>query len=126
MKEEKLRTIPVPIENHLDGEGGWSVGGKHWDNKTLRIASESCKEFDIPLCCIDISGQPWGLTKFSWILYHIKRIENANLDYPIILDMDGQIVDGWHRIAKAMLSGVTIIKAKRLLIMPEPDRIDAA
>ena len=64
------------------------------------------------------------MSNFTWILYHIKRIEKADLNYPILLDPDGCIIDGWHRIAKAVLNEDLTIKAKRLQIMPEPDSLE--
>jgi len=39
------------------------------------------------------------------------RIHDADLTYPIIVSKDGTIIDGYHRLAKAVLSGVKTIKA---------------
>lgn len=40
----------------------------------------------------------------------MKRINAANLDYPIII-YNNNIVDGVHRVTKAKLLGVTVLKA---------------
>ncbi|MGN6030870.1 MAG: hypothetical protein ACTHQE_04325 [Thermomicrobiales bacterium] len=54
---------------------------------------------------------------------HARRIQNADLDYPIIFSSDGQLMDGGHRIAKAWLDGLTHVDAVRFIRDPEPDSI---
>ena len=112
---------PVQIPIHLDGEGGWEIDNKWWSTNTIRKSIIGLEEFELPLMGIDMSTLPWHLPNFTWILYHIKRIQKANLKHPIVLDPNGQIIDGWHRIAKAVLLGRESIKAVRLNVMPEVD-----
>lgn len=57
------------------------------------------------------------------ILEHIKLIEDVNLDYPIILCANGRLMDGMHRVMKALQLGNTEIKAVQFEITPEPDFI---
>ena len=45
----------------------------------------------------------------------------ADLSYPIILGPTGNVLDGVHRVAKAMLAGQTTVRAVRLPAMPPPD-----
>lgn len=40
-----------------------------------------------------------------------KRILNANLNFPIIVSYDGNIIDGIHRLSKAYLNNIKYIKA---------------
>ena len=65
---------------------------------------------DPPPTCRDLVG-------------HIRLVEATDLTYPIILSPDGQVMDGMHRIAKALLLGHSEITAVRLDAMPEPDYI---
>lgn len=45
----------------------------------------------------------------------LEKVESASLDYPIIvLDRIPIILDGYHRLAKAIQLGLKTIKAKRL------------
>src|SRR5579872_2189107 len=37
------------------------------------------------------------------IAEHARDIYEADLNYPIILSPDGEVLDGWHRICKAFL-----------------------
>jgi len=55
-----------------------------------------------------------------WVLGHTRRIVGADLDYPILLDKAGVIVDGVHRLCKAILEGREVIAAQRFDILPDP------
>ena len=44
---------------------------------------------------------------------HFKMVDDADLSYPILLNEDGYIIDGRHRLAKAILIECKTIKAKR-------------
>ena len=56
---------------------------------------------------------------------HARRIQNADLSYPVILAADGHLMDGGHRIAKAWLYGETDVLAVRFEVDPAPDWIVA-
>ena len=45
-------------------------------------------------------------------------------NHPIILCSDGRLMDGMHRVCKALNHGHETIKAIRLEELPEPDHID--
>jgi len=60
------------------------------------------------------------------VLAHLERIQKAELTYPIILNYDGSLMDGGHRLCKAILEGRTKIKAVRFLSTPLPDEISDA
>ena len=55
---------------------------------------------------------------------HMKSVNNADLKYPIILDEDGEIMDGRHRIMKALLKGKKTIKAVRFKENPPPCKVE--
>jgi len=54
---------------------------------------------------------------------HSARIRDADLSRPIILNADGSLMDGGHRLCKALLLGMKTIKAVQFDVMPEPDEI---
>ena len=56
------------------------------------------------------------------IAEHARRIQDADLAYPIILSADGRLMDGGHRLAKAWLNGDADIAAVRFAVDPEPER----
>jgi|GEM_PF-634558 Ribonuclease HI len=53
---------------------------------------------------------------------HAKRIYEADLSKPILLDAEGGVMDGGHRIARAYLEGRAEILAVRFPETPEPNR----
>lgn len=107
------------------GENGLTMGKRRWDMSTLVAAAENQEEFELDLLSIDLSRYPWKFEDWCYMsfLFHFKRCQEANLKYPIILSPEGYIVDGWHRVAKAIMKGDTVIKAKRLKVMPDPDEV---
>ena len=54
---------------------------------------------------------------------HCQRIVNADLSFPIILHADGSLMDGGHRLAKALMIGVSTIKAVQFVVTPPPNEI---
>ena len=54
---------------------------------------------------------------------HCRQINDASLDQPIILNADGSLMDGGHRLCKALLEGKKTITAVRFKTMPEPDEV---
>lgn len=55
------------------------------------------------------------------VIEHLDLIERADLSYPIILGADGRVMDGMHRVCKALLDGNATIAARRFPVDPEPD-----
>jgi hypothetical protein len=55
------------------------------------------------------------------VVEHFRLIQEVDTEYPIIVGPDGRVMDGMHRIARAILEGRTSILAFRLPAIPEPD-----
>ncbi|EEH67354.1 MULTISPECIES: hypothetical protein [Acinetobacter] len=55
------------------------------------------------------------------IIEHIHLIQDADLNYPIILCAQGRVMDGMHRVAKASLLKHSDILAVQFEQTPEPD-----
>jgi hypothetical protein len=51
----------------------------------------------------------------------IRRQDLANLDYPVIVSAEGCLMDGWHRLAKAIAAGLTEIWYVQFSEDPPPD-----
>ena len=54
---------------------------------------------------------------------HARRIMTADLSHPVILNADGRLMDGGHRIARAWIEGRKTVQAVRFPVTPEPDEI---
>ena len=57
------------------------------------------------------------------IIEHVSLMNAAELRFPIILAADGRVMDGMHRVAKAVLLGHTRVEAVQFTQDPEPDYI---
>jgi hypothetical protein len=57
------------------------------------------------------------------MIEHIKLIDEADLSFPIILSAGGRVMDGRHRIAKAVLQGRPTIEAVQFAEDPMPDHV---
>ena len=55
------------------------------------------------------------------IVDHMRLIHEADLSYPVILSSEGRVMDGMHRIAKALYEGKEKISAVQFRETPEPD-----
>lgn len=54
---------------------------------------------------------------------HVRLMNKADLSFPIILSAEGRVMDGMHRVAKAVLLGHTTIEAVQFTQDPEPDYV---
>lgn len=93
-----------------------------------------CLTKDIQPCAVDLStirevDEPYWYSAENQpptcrdLIDHMRLVEAADLIYPIILSPDGRVMDGMHRVAKALLQSQSHIMAVRLQTMPEPDFI---
>ena len=58
------------------------------------------------------------------IVNHIRLIQACDLAYPIILDAQGHVMDGMHRVCKALLNDIKEIDAVQFETDPEPDFVN--
>lgn len=97
-----------------------------WDIDNLISLTKSIKEEKIPLNAIkelvETFWYKFGETPTcKSIALHIKLINECNLEYPIIIYSDGELLDGMHRVLKAFLNNQKYIMAYRLKTMQKPD-----
>ena len=60
------------------------------------------------------------------VIEHIRLVQDCDLDHPIILDHNGRVMDGMHRICKALLKNAPAVPAVQFTVDPEPDFIDCS
>jgi hypothetical protein len=58
------------------------------------------------------------------IVDQMRLVREVDPSFPIILGADGRVMDGMHRVARAMLEGRSTIDAVRFTSPPEPDHRD--
>jgi hypothetical protein len=54
---------------------------------------------------------------------HIRLVLEADLSFPIILSASGAVMDGRHRVAKAVLEGLDTVEAVQFPEDPPPDHV---
>ncbi len=87
-----------------------------WDVLKLIRLSKAFPVKHIPLSDIrELNENYWygtgGEPITRDIAKHAKQIYEADLSYPIILCSEGRLMDGMHRVCKALLEGRTTISA---------------
>ena len=58
--------------------------------------------------------------------HHMRLVQSTDLTYPIILCSDGRLMDGMHRVVKALLEDHETILAVQFEKTPDPDYINPA
>ena len=100
-----------------------------WDVFRLIRLAQSLPIIEVPLSNIsELDEAFWydlGDAKPTCrnILEHTQLINNADLQYPIILCHEGRVMDGMHRVCKAQMLGLETIKAVRFSSYLEPDHV---
>jgi hypothetical protein len=106
-----------------------SSGLDAWDVDRLIALSR-----DLPIIEIDLStvtevdtvywfDERYEPTVRSFV-EHMRLVGEVDVTHPIILGSNGEVMDGMHRIARAMLDGRTTIRAVQFEHLPEPDYRD--
>ena len=99
------------------------LGRLYWSVPRLFELAKNLTVMDVPLDHLSLYYTYKELTLREMVM-HMKAINEADLDKPIILDEDGELMDGRHRLMKAMFYGHKTIKAVRFDENPSPCRED--
>lgn len=99
-----------------------NLGRHHWSVPRLFELARELPVLDIPLDHLSLYYTYEKLTLREMVM-HMKAVHDADLSRPIILDEDGELMDGRHRLMKAMLTGEKTVKAVRFDENPSPDKV---
>lgn len=113
----------INIEQFSVQDNTCVYGHKEWFVTTLFRAAEGIEPYDLQLSALNLDVSFPTSDTIANFCYQMKRVQDADLSYPIIQAPDGWIMDGFHRIVKAIIEGRITIKAVRLKVLPNPDRI---
>ena len=111
-------------EFKFEDEGsGYSQGGRFWKASSLYAAAseQGCKPYKLPLRFMDLADIRWNDMRIADMTSAVLRVDNADLKFPILISPVGGVIDGYHRIVKALVEKRKYVMALRLLEMPEPD-----
>lgn len=92
------------------------------DLSVTAVAISEIGELDEKFWFNDAGDQP----TCRRIALHAKLIGETDLQYPIILSQNGRVMDGMHRVCRALIEGRSTILAVRFDMDPNPDYIDVS
>jgi hypothetical protein len=97
-----------------------------WDVHQLIALSKSFPVIEVDLTDIKELNEnfwyqyPEDIPTCKSICDHFILMKETDLRYPIILNADGSVMDGMHRVCKAYIQNKQTIKAVQFSTMPEP------
>ena len=97
-----------------------------WDIDTLIRLSSGLPVVQLPLTAIaELDTDYWfkdGQTPtVRAVVEHARLMHDADLSFPVIRAADGRVMDGMHRIAKALMLGRETVDAVQFTVTPDPD-----
>ena len=90
-----------------------------WEVSVLWEAAKGLTPEPVDLATLDEATDPnqwvchWRDPTHPWMVPELARIEAADLSYPVLFHPAGWLMDGMHRVAKALMSGRTTVMAVR-------------
>ena len=100
------------------------LGSEKWSVARLFELSREFPVMDIPLDHLGMYYTYERLTLREMVM-HMRAVIHADLNTPIILDENGELMDGRHRLMKAILTSAKSIKAVRFDENPSPDEVES-
>jgi hypothetical protein len=104
-------------------------GLRAWDVRRLVELSRGLPRERVPLSAIRELDEPYWSSapgqKLTCreVVGHARLMLDCDFEFPVILSSEGRVMDGMHRICKALLDGLDEIEAVRFVQDPEPDYI---
>jgi len=100
-----------------------------WDVDRLVELSKDLTPIDVLLSEIDELDETFWFEHEGQeptcrrVALHAKLMAETDLRHPILLSQDGRVMDGMHRVCKALVEGRETLRAVRFAVDPEPDYV---
>jgi hypothetical protein len=98
-----------------------------WDVHKLIRAAGGLARITIPVDHIAEADENWwyqdpdAVPTPRSLARHMALVQGTDLSYPVILCADGRLMDGMHRVVKAVMENREHIQAIRFPVTPAPD-----
>jgi hypothetical protein len=116
---------PVEFNDDINLSDNYYVNreGDQWLTSSLiqQVKEQELIPFKLPLQCINTGMDMWDSSTIYKIAYHVRRAYLSDYKYPVILDETGFIMDGWHRVLRALIEDKEYVMAVRFKKTPPPD-----
>ena len=103
-----------------------------WDVHKLIRATRELPVIDVAIDDISEIDENWwyqepgALPTPRSMAHHMALVEKTDLSHPVILCADGRLMDGMHRLVRALAEDRTYVPAVRLSKTPPPDFINVS
>lgn len=102
-----------------------------WDVHRLIRMSRGLRSVLVPLSQIAELDENWwhddsDIPTPRSLAAHMALVRDADPAFPILLCPEGRVMDGMHRVVRALLDGHGHIAAIRFPTMPAPDHVNVA
>jgi hypothetical protein len=97
-----------------------------WDVDRLVCLTQGFPVRAVPLSEIqELDRAVFGDEPPTWrsFVEHVRLVDAADLAYPIIRSADGSVMDGMHRVSKALAQGRDSVDAVQFEVDPSPDHV---
>jgi hypothetical protein len=103
-------------------------GLRAWDVHRLIDLAASLPVIEVPVSAIRELDEPYWFDHgyaptCRAVAEHAQLIRDVDVSFPIILSADGRVMDGMHRVAKALIEDRRSLPAKQFVRDPEPDHV---
>lgn len=98
--------------------------GKFWKDETIWRAVKGMTPTPVRVSDLIRQDLVWNMGNLQDYAEEMRKVQDADLSYPIVLSTDYGIIDGAHRTVKAYLEGKAIIFAVILDIEQIPPDYD--
>lgn len=105
------------------------AGLRAWDVDRLIELAKGLPRQRVPLTSIREIDEPYwsneGTTHLTCrdVVEHTRLMQDCDFEFPVILSSDDRVMDGMHRICKALLLRHEDIEAVRFVDDPQPDHV---
>jgi len=108
--------------NLWPGPGGLDA----WDVDKLIAMSAALPVVKVPLSAFaELDTDYWfkdgQRPTVRSVVDHVRLMQATDLSFPVILAAEGRVMDGMHRIAKALMLGLSAVDAVQFTVTPDPD-----
>lgn len=129
MAKSLLEVYRADFKGFKDSSFSDSTGDR-WSAEYLykKVRELDLKPEKVKLRHMNLSCLPWqdgAIQNMDCFLFHAVRVQDCDTSIPVIMRHDGYVIDGWHRIAKAILEGKKEILAYRFECYIEPEESNA-
>jgi len=122
MKPADLLDLVAPL-TPFEESGCVCKGEDYYSARSLydQAAKEKAKPYKIRVRDVDFCVNGWRTNdvRLADYAYHARRAMAVDLSIPIIVGPLGGIMDGYHRLMRALLDGEEYVLAVRLKELPE-------